>query len=52
MRPCSRCSKRAEEDAISNGLLDNARANAELVLTGFFAGAYDLEEYTITFVDA
>ena len=44
--------QRAEEDAISNGLLDNARANAELVLTGFFAGAYDLEEYTITFVDA
>lgn len=44
--------QRAEEDAIANGLLDNARANAELVLTGFFAGAYDLEEYTITFVDA
>ena len=32
----------AQENAVANGLLDNARANAETILTGFFAGEYDL----------
>lgn len=41
----------AEEDAIANGLLDNARANAETILTGFFAGVYDMDEYEIVFTD-
>lgn len=43
--------KTAEEDAVANGLLDNARANAETILTGFFAGAYDMDEYEIVFID-
>lgn len=43
--------KNAEEDAVANGLLENARANAETILTGFFASAYDLDEYEIVFTD-
>ena len=41
----------AQENAVANGLLDNARANAETILTGFFAGEYDLSQYTRRFVD-
>ena len=41
----------AEKDAVANGLLDNARANAETILTGFFASAYDMDEYEIVFTD-
>ena len=41
----------AQENAVANGLLDNARANAETILTGFFAGEYDLSQYTLRFVD-
>lgn len=41
----------AEEDAISNNLLENARANAEIVLTGFFSKVYDLEKYKLIFKD-
>ena len=40
----------AQNDAIDNGLLDNARDNAETLLTAFFAQAYDLDEYTLNFV--
>lgn len=43
--------KSAEEDAVANGLLDEARSNAETILTGFFANVYDMEKYTIEFVD-
>lgn len=43
--------EKAEKDAITNGLLENARSNAETILTGFFANAYDLEEYKIVFED-
>lgn len=43
--------EKAEKNAITNGLLDNARSNAETILTGFFANAYDLEEYEIIFED-
>lgn len=39
----------AEIDAIENGLLDDARSNAELILQGFFANVYDLDEYQIQF---
>ena len=42
--------KNAQEDAIANGLLDNARANAETILTGFFGNAYDLDTYQLEFV--
>ena len=43
--------QQAEEDAIASGLLDNARANVETILTGFFGNAYDLKEYEVTFKD-
>ena len=39
----------AEETAVANGLLENARSNAETILKGFFAKAYDLDKYTLTF---
>ena len=35
--------------AVDNGLLENARSNAELLITGFVAGAYDLNEYRLEF---
>lgn len=41
----------AEKDAVANGLLDNARANAETILTGFFSSVYDMDEYEIVFTD-
>ena len=43
--------KTAQDDAIANGLLENARSNAETMLTGFFADEYDLDEYKIVFKD-
>lgn len=41
----------AQGNAIANGLLENARSNAETMLTGFFADEYDLDEYKIVFKD-
>ena len=41
----------AEDDAIANGLLENAHSNAETILTGFFGNVYDLDEYEIIFKD-
>ena len=43
--------EKAEEDALANGLFENARANAETVLTGFFSSAYDVDNYKIVFTD-
>lgn len=43
--------QRAEEDAVANGLFENARRNAEKILTAFFGNEYDLKEYQIKFVD-
>ena len=43
--------QQAETDAIENGLYENARSNAEVLLRSFFAQAYDLEKYRLTFVD-
>lgn len=40
---------RAEKDAVHNGLLDNAKTNAEAILKAFFASEYDLKKYEITF---
>lgn len=37
------------ENAISNGLLENARSNAEILIRGFLAGTFDLKEYSIIF---
>lgn len=42
--------KKAEEKAIANGLLENAKQNAELIIRGFLSGLPDLAEYTISFV--
>ena len=39
----------AEKDAIENGLLENARTNAETILKAFFAKGFDLEKYEIHF---
>lgn len=41
----------AEKDTIENGLLENARSNAETILTGFFGNEYDLDKYEIIFTD-
>lgn len=43
--------QQAQADAIENGLLENARANAETILRGFFSKAYDLSEYDIVFTE-
>lgn len=43
--------KQAETDAIESGLLENARDNAETILTSFFGNVYDLSEYEIVFKD-
>lgn len=40
----------AQQDAIDNGLLDNAKDNAETMLTQFVGNVYNLDEYTVTFV--
>ena len=42
----------AEENAVANGLLEQARANAETILNGFFGQAYDLDEYEIQYTGA
>ena len=39
----------AKEDAISNGIYDKAKDNAETLLKAFFSHQYSLEEYTIEF---
>lgn len=41
----------AEKNAVGNGLLDNARINAESILIGFFSKVYDLDKYEIIFQD-
>ncbi len=38
-------------NAINNGLLENARSNAEAMLRGFFANAFDLRKYEIVFTE-
>ena len=42
----------AQTDAIANGLYENARSNAETMLTTFFSSAFDMDQYTIEFQDA
>lgn len=41
--------KKAENTAAENGLLDNARENAELIIKGFIYQNFDSEEYQVTF---
>lgn len=43
--------QKAEEDAVVNGLLKNARTNAETILTGFFNNEDGLEKFEIIFED-
>jgi len=40
----------ARKAAIDNGILEAARANAEVLIRGFLAGMYDLNEYKIVFI--
>ena len=40
----------ARNTAIQNGLLDDAKANAETILTGFFGSKFDMSKYEIEFV--
>ena len=42
--------KDARDKAIQNGILDNARANAEVLIRGFLASMYDINSYTIKFL--
>ena len=39
----------AEDNAVANGLLDNAKENAQALIRTFFAQEYDLTEYQIRF---
>lgn len=41
--------EQAEQDSIENGLLDNAKANAEELLKNFLSSEYDPEEYSYSF---
>lgn len=41
----------ARKDAISNGLLEEAKENAKTILSAFFDSQYDLNEYKIQFLD-
>lgn len=41
--------KNAEKNAIANGLYENAKKNAETIITSFLAQEYDLEQYKIEY---
>ena len=42
--------KRAQKDAIANGLLKNAQENAKPVIQGFIGKLYNLKEYKIKYI--
>ncbi len=42
--------QQAEEEAIGNGLFENAKTNAEAMLRSFFGSVYDMNEYEIEFI--
>ena len=42
--------KLAEDNAVSNGIYEKAKSNAEIILKAFSAQYYDLNVYTITFI--
>ena len=42
--------KLAEDNAVSNGIYEKAKSNAEIILKAFFAQYYDLNVYTITYI--
>lgn len=41
--------KESEEKAVANGILENARTNAELLIRGFLASTIDMSKYTVEF---
>lgn len=41
--------EQAEKDSIANGLLENAKTNAEELLKNFLSNEYDLKEYSYSF---
>ena len=43
--------EKAQQDAIGNGLLDDAKENAKTLLLGFLGKSYDLTEYTVDFAN-
>ena len=43
--------QQAEETAVANGLLEEARTNGETILSSFFHQVYSPEEYTIVYTD-
>lgn len=43
--------EKAQAYAVENGLLVRARENAEVIIRAFFSGVYDLNEYTVEFVE-
>ena len=43
--------KEAEENAVSKGLLTEARRNAETLLSGFLSAGFDMNEYSLQFMD-
>lgn len=42
--------KQAVKDAVENGLYENAKNNAEMLLTAFFGSVYDMNQYQIEFI--
>ena len=41
--------EKALENAVNNGVFEMARSNVEMILTGFIAGSYNLQDYSIRF---
>ena len=43
--------RNAEKTAVENGLLEEARSNAEMLVKEFISSAYDLKKYKVVFTD-
>ena len=43
---------KAVKDAVANGLYDNAKTNAENMLTAFFGSVFDMDKYEMKFIYA
>lgn len=41
--------EKAKRTSVENGLLENARSNAEVIIKGFFSNQYDMDEFEIEF---
>ena len=40
---------KAQQTAVENGLLEQARQNAEMLISGFLAGMYDMQQYSVVY---